>query len=124
VPDPYDSLSPNHDWGPVLLDARAAAKALGVPGDLLDLQVTPGPSGHAEDVEAVGSKGSVALTGSAVRAALGLRSTWFIAGWLALTPPPAPVAFGASLSLSGTVRGVDGVSLEQRMPDGTWQTVA
>ena len=32
VADPYDTLSPYHDWGPVLFDARKAAAALKVPG--------------------------------------------------------------------------------------------
>ena len=30
VADPYDTVSPNHDWGPALRRARAVAKALGL----------------------------------------------------------------------------------------------
>ena len=77
VADPYDTLSPYHDWGPVLFDAGKAAAALKVPGALVSLTLTPGPSGRPASVDAVGTKGDVKLTASAVRAALGLRSTWF-----------------------------------------------
>jgi len=123
VPDPYDTLSPYHDWGPVLLDARKAAKALRVPGELLALEPQPGPSGHAVRVEAVGTRGTVELTGAAVRAALGLRSTWFTAGRLALQAPSQPLAYGASATLTGSVQGVAGVTLEGRAGKGAWTPV-
>lgn len=123
VDDPYDTLSPYHDWGPVVIDARTAARALKVPGDLLRLDLTPGPSGHVQQVDAVGTKGSVEVTGSAVRTALGLRSTWFGVGWLALTPPPEAVPYGGSATLSGTARGVGAVTLEAKATNGTWQPV-
>jgi len=122
VDDPYDTLSPYHDWGPVLVDARKAARALKVPGDLVALQPTPGPSGHVTQVDAVGSKGDVRLTGGDVRSVLGLRSTWFTVGWLALVPPAAAVPYGGAATLTGTVRGLTSVSLEQRAPGGSWQT--
>jgi hypothetical protein len=124
VADPYDTLSPYHDWGPVLLDARKAGRALKVPGELLSLALSPGPSGRVASVNAVGSKGELELTGSAVRSALDLRSTWFTVGWLALTPPAVPLAYGGSASLTGVARGIDGVSLEAKGTDGTWQTVS
>jgi hypothetical protein len=75
-------------------------------------------------VDAIGSKGEVKLTGSAVRTALGLRSTWFSVGWLVLTPPAVPLTYGGTASLAGVARGVDGVSLEAKATDGTWQTVS
>jgi SpoIID/LytB domain protein len=123
VDDPYDTLSPYHDWGPVVIDARKAARALKVPGDLLQLELTPGPSGHVQQVDAVGSKGSVQVTGTAVRTALALRSSWFSVGWLALTAPPEPVPYGGAATLSGTARGLGAVTLEQKAADGAWQTV-
>jgi stage II sporulation protein D len=124
VADPYDTLSPYHDWGPVLIDARKAGRALKVPGGLLSLALTPGPSGRVASVDAVGTKGAVTLTASDVRAALGLRSTWFSVGWLALTPPAVPLSYGGATSLAGVARGVQGVSLEAKGADGTWQTVS
>jgi stage II sporulation protein D len=124
VDDPYDTLSPYHDWGPTLVDARKAARALKVPGDLVAFNPVVGPSGHVAQVDAVGTKGSVKVSGSTVRSALGLRSTWFTPGWLALTPPAEPVAYGGSGTLTGTVRGVGAVTLEQKGPSGAWQSVA
>jgi stage II sporulation protein D len=124
VDDPYDTLSPYHDWGPVLVDARKAARALKVPGDLVAFNPAAGPSGHVTQVDAVGTKGDVKVSGSAVRSVLGLRSTWFTAGWIALTPPVEPVAYGGSATLTGTVRGVGPVTLEQKAPNGSWQSVS
>ena len=40
VPDPYDTSSPYHTWGPVVVPATAAAKILGVPG-LTALRTVP-----------------------------------------------------------------------------------
>ena len=124
VPDPYDTYSPYHDWGPVLYDARAVAKAVGLPGQtLVDLQATAGPSGHVARVTAVGSTSQVALTGNALRTDLGLRSSWFAVGWLALDPPVAPVAFGGNVTLSGVARGAGAVTLEARPAGADWQTL-
>jgi stage II sporulation protein D len=123
VPDPYDTLSPYHNWGPVLLDARKAARALKVPGRLVSLNPTLGPSGRVVTLDAVGTKGDVQVKGADVRTALGLRSTWFTIGELELTPPPAPLAYGGG-ALTGVASGADPVSLEAKAPDGTWQTVS
>jgi len=122
VPDPYDTYSPYHDWGPVLFDARAVAKAVGLPGQqLVDLQMTPDPSGHVANVTAVGSRSQVALTGSALSADLGLRSSWFSVGWLALDPPAAPVTYGGAVTLSGVARNLGPVTLEAKPAGGDWQ---
>ena len=38
VPDPYDTISPYHDWGPVAFTAATVAKKLKLAGPILDLQ--------------------------------------------------------------------------------------
>ena len=124
VADPYDTLSPYHDWGPVLFDAAAVGRMLGATGDLLDLQLTPGPSKHVATVTVVGSEGTKTMTGGAVREALGLRSTWFSVGWLSLDPPAATLVYGTHVTLSGNARGVQGVTLQGMAAGGTWQPVA
>ena len=125
VPDPYDSISPYHDWGPDPLTARRLARALKAPGRLLDVQTLAGPSGRVRSVLATGSRGQVTVTGAELRRALGLRSTWFQVGVLALGPPPAPVTYGTRALLSGTARGVSSVGLQELVePAGSWQTVA
>jgi stage II sporulation protein D len=123
VPDPYDTLSPYHDWGPVLFDAAKVARELKIPGQLVSLGLTPGPSDHVETVDAVGTKGSVKVTSADVRSVLGLRSTWFSVGWLALAAPTPAIAYGGGGKLTGIARGVSGpVTLEQKDAKG-WQQV-
>jgi stage II sporulation protein D len=122
VTDPYDTYSPNHDWGPVLFDATKVAKLLGVAG-LSGMTMTAGPSNHVLSVTASGSGAPATMTGSALEADLGLRSTWFSVGLLAFTPPAAPIGFGGTATLSGTVRGVSDVTIEGRAGGGTWTTV-
>ncbi len=122
VDDPYDTISPYHDWGPVLFNATKVAKAIAVPGQLVSFQLTPGPSEHIQSMVAVGTKGSITLTGPQLRADLGLRSTWFAIGWLALDKPTAAVTAGQPVSLTGLARGVTAVTLEQKTVTG-WQTV-
>ena len=99
-----------------LIDAAAAAKALHLAGPLIDLTPTPGPSGHDATVTAVGPTTRTTLTGTDVRLALGLRSTWFQVGWLTLVPPPAPVVYGRQGTLDGIARGLAGVTLEAKTP--------
>ena len=123
VSDPYDTLAPNHDWGPVLFDTRQVGKALKLSGGLVDLRATAGPSGHVATVTAVGASGETTATGSAIRALLGLRSTWFSVGWLELDPPPR-AAYGVPTELTGVARGTTGVTLEGMPAGGTWQSVA
>jgi stage II sporulation protein D len=122
VPDPYDTLSPYHDWGPVLFDARKLGKALKVGAGLVSLDTIRDPSGHVTKVTAVGPAGEVSSDGASIRFLLGLRSTAFTVGFLALQPP-AKVAFGADAQLDGTARGVGAVTLEARPKGRSWQTV-
>ena len=124
VDDPYDTVSPNHDWGPMLFDARKVAKALKVKGDLLDLRATDGPSGHVVTVIATGPTRAVNATGTDMRTLLGLRSTMFSLGWLALDPPTAEAGYGVLTQLTGIARDTGPVVLQARKPDGSWETVA
>src|SRR5581483_9852812 len=68
---------------------------------------------------------SLSVPGTKVRDAAGLRSTWFNVGLLALTPPQpvAPVTYGTKIVLASVVRGLQGVTLEQRPFGGSWQAV-
>jgi stage II sporulation protein D len=124
VPDPYDTISPYHNWGPYRFSARKLAKALKSPGKLLDVQTTAGASGRVQQVVATGAKGDSTVTGTDVRSALGLRSTWFQVGVLSLAAPAAPVTYGTSAALTGTARGVPSVDLEEQAAGGSWETVS
>ena len=119
VPDPYDSISPYHDWGPTTLSATQLAKALKARGRLLDVQMTVSPSERVTDTTTIGDKGESTMTGTDVRAALGLRSTWFRIGVLALDRSREGVPYGSPVTLTGLGRGLADLRLEQRPADAT-----
>jgi stage II sporulation protein D len=115
VADPYDTLSPYHDWGPVLFDAAAVAKQLKLAAPIADLQTTTGPSGRVKSLTVVSDdESAVTATGNQVRSALELRSTWFSPALLQLLPKAKTMTYGGALSLTGRARGVDAVSLEAK----------
>ena len=79
VDDPYDSLSPYHDWEVTLTDAEIERK-LGsrVPGDFVSIRVVSRTAtDRAGTVRVTGSDGERDFPASEIRFALGLRSTWF-----------------------------------------------
>ena len=119
VSDPYDSISPYHDWRPLAFTAAGAARKLGVPG-LVDLVATTNRSLRAASVTATGSRGKTRLDPATVEARLGLRSTWFRIGVLRLDPVAKAVKPRALLRLTGLVRGVPGTVLERRVGRGRW----
>jgi SpoIID/LytB domain protein len=77
VPDPYDTQSPYHRWQ-VRFSSRRLDRALGAPGSFKRLKVLQrGVSPRVVRARVIGSTGSRVVTGPQVRAALGLRDTWF-----------------------------------------------
>lgn len=126
VKDPYDTVSPYHAWGPVPVTGKDLATALGLTGKPVDARVTRNGSKRVAQLHvallAHGSQTDASATGNAVAAALSLRSAWFSIGVLSLLPPSPHVAVspGTTVTLSGTVRGVKNVVLEQRPAGGAW----
>jgi stage II sporulation protein D len=123
VDDPYDTISPHHQWGPFVVAPRRLARVLGVRGRLLDVRTTVGSSGRVRTVTADGSQGESSVTGADVRRALSLQSTWFKIGVLSLAQPPGAVTFGAPVSLSGVARSLPAVRLDQRQAGSAWRQV-
>lgn len=79
VADPYDRLSPWHNWTVTLPTADVEAR-LGplLLGSLQGIRVVErNSSGRAARVEIQGSGGTTEASGTQIRTALGLRSTWF-----------------------------------------------
>ena len=79
VDDPFDQLSPYHDWSVALTEQEVAEK-LGdlVPGNFVELLVTvTTPSGRAAKVRITGTGGQREVPASTIRTKLDLRSTWF-----------------------------------------------
>jgi stage II sporulation protein D len=131
VADPYDVISPYHDWGPVPVTAKTIAKTLKVQGTIMAASTTLNASGRVGLLDLLTQTPistvptDTAVPAAKVQAALGLRSTWFDVGILSLAAPVAstPIPFGSSIALTGLVRGVDDVTLEQRTSAGPWQSV-
>jgi SpoIID/LytB domain protein len=124
VPDPYDTASPHHVWGPFAFTAKKLVSTFKVPGRLLDARVAVNPSQRVDTVTFVGSNGEVSVPGADVRTKLKLRSTWFRVGVLSLDPPAAPVEFGGQAKLTGLVRGSNKATLEQRVSGQVWEPAA
>jgi len=126
VADPYDTISPYHDWGPVAVTAQAIAKALKVDGPITDATTTANAAGRVGSIDLVTPVEPVTVPGTQLRTALALRSTWYTLGVMSLSGPVpnTPLTYGTPTTLTGTVRGVTGVTLEQRPTGGAWEAVA
>jgi SpoIID/LytB domain protein len=124
VPDPYDTASPHHVWGPFSFATARLRKALDVRGRLLDLRTTLDGSGRVDAVIAVGTEGESSVQATELRRLLGLRSTWFQLGALALDPAAGPLVYGSSGTLTGLARALTGVTLEQRAGSTLWEEAA
>jgi SpoIID/LytB domain protein len=122
VPDPYDTLSPYHNWGPLRFSGAAIAKRFHVPGGVVDFRANVSASGRVRTITFVGTNGEKTVAGSTIRTALGLRSTWFHFGLLSLTPP-GTVTYGSSVTLAGAARGAPKVYLEARAFGGKWKSL-
>jgi stage II sporulation protein D len=128
VPDPYDVISPFHDWGPVPVTASTLAKKLKLKGTITDATTTLNASGRVAALDVFAQQAfspvptSTLVQSSTVAGVLGLRSTWFGIGLMWLAPPPtgAVITYGSSVQLSGKIRGLSGVALEQRSASGPW----
>jgi stage II sporulation protein D len=123
VADPYDSISPHHDWGPFVFTGTKLAKLLKMKGRVVDLQPEVNASGRIKVLNVVGTKGTLAVPGAELRRKLGLRSTWFSIGVLSLSAPPEPVVFGGRAKLTGLARGLPQAAL-QAQQGNTWTDVA
>ena len=119
-PDPYDSASPWHNWGPVVFTGAQVSKAFHVPGVT---DVTPVPANsHARQLVLTTADGTQKTIGAGfLRGSLNLRSTYVTIGLLSLSRPAGFAAPGATVALSGKVRAVKGpVVLEQSTGAGVW----
>jgi stage II sporulation protein D len=78
VDDPYDTLSPYHDWTARFTAGQARKRLRSVTlGALKGLKVaTRTPSGRAASVTVLGSGGDQTVSAATIRTLLELRSTW------------------------------------------------
>jgi stage II sporulation protein D len=122
VPDPYDSISPHHTWGPVAFTGAALAKQLKMKGRIMDIQSELNSSGRVKMLTIVGSQGTLEIPGTAVRQRLKMQSTWFTVGVLSLSAPATTVVYGSRAQLTGIARGLPGATLQQ-LDGSTWKSV-
>jgi stage II sporulation protein D len=125
VPDPYDTLSPYHHWGPFRYSATGFKSALGSyapAGALLDARVARNASSRVSSVTFQSSGGTSSASGGAVQSRLGLRSSWFSIAVLRLYGKSATTA-GSPVTLNGLARGFAKVRFERRVGSGAWQLV-
>ncbi len=124
VPDPYDGLSKHHRWGPFRLTPAEVGKKLGL-GPVRDLVVARGPSGRVTELKVKLRTGTRTMLSDDFRRALDLRSTWFSVRVLELDAAPGRGLASKELPtvLTGFVRGLGKVRLEQQVNGGTWKTV-
>jgi stage II sporulation protein D len=126
VKDPYDGISPYHTWGPLPVTGKDLAAALGLSRKPVDATVTRNSSKRVAQLDvttlAHGTENHATSSGGSVAAALNLRSTWFSVGVLSLLPPAPNIAVsaGTTVTLTGTVRGVKNVALQERPNGGVW----
>jgi SpoIID/LytB domain protein len=78
VRDPYDTISPYHDWGPVPVTGKTLGSAVGAVGRVVDATVKRNSSRRAKTLKVTslshGSQLTATVGGSAVTSALGLSS--------------------------------------------------
>jgi stage II sporulation protein D len=124
VDDPYDTYSPNHDWGPYAYSASRFGAMLGVGGEIQSVKVVRDSSERASSVRLRLDSGQVStLSGEDVTRALGLKSTWFSIGQLALTTSSSRVLYGQSIRVVARAIDASPAVLQQRASDGSWKTV-
>jgi SpoIID/LytB domain protein len=127
VDDPYDTISPYHNWGPVPVTGKTLDHAVGVAGRVTDVVLERNASRRVKTVTitslARGATDTASVAGAAAQSGLGLRSTWFSVGVLSLQPPAPnpPLPSGTRVVLTGVVRGVRGVFVQERTRGTAWK---
>ena len=123
-PDPWDILSPYHQWGPIVIGARTIQSKLGVQNRVIDASGVPTPSGRLRSVTFQTIAGPTSVPATLVRTALGLRSTWMSIGVLRLDRPPDQAVYGTPLQFSGVARGLQSPVLSSSADGVAWKPVS
>jgi SpoIID/LytB domain protein len=118
-PSPYETTSPHFSW-PALVVRPGRVRELRGARDLL---VDRNSSGRVTAVVVRRARGAKRIGGDQFRRALGLRSSWFQLGVLALDEPREAATYGSEIRLRGVARGLRG-PVVQRLEQGRWRQVA
>jgi stage II sporulation protein D len=124
VPDPYDSYSPHHDWGPFDFTASQLAARLGLGSAVESVQVQRNESWRPESVDFhLASGGVVSRSAAGVARALHLLSAWFSIGQLQLSTSSTHLLYGSRVTVAARAPNVEDAVLQQRSADGGWRAV-
>jgi stage II sporulation protein D len=124
VPDPYDTYSPHHAWGPYNFTSTRLAESLGLGSAVESVRVQRDGSLRAESVVFHLASGAVVSRSAAqVAKALHLLSTWFSVGQLQLSTSSSHVLYGSTVTLAARAANVKDVVLQQRSRNGAWLAV-
>lgn len=124
VPDPYDTYSPHHDWGPFGFSGSRLAARLGLGSAIESAHVQQNDSARAASVLFhLASGADVTKSGAAIMRALHLQSTWFSIGDLQLSASRTRVLYGNGVTVTARAANVKGALLQEQSPTGVWHTV-
>lgn len=125
VPDPYDSYSPHHDWGPFAVSPTTLAARLGATSAVTSLHLVRDTGYRVTQVQASLASGATAhWSGEQVAKALHLQSNWFTVGELSLDPSAPRVLYGHKVRLVARAAGVGMALLQARRGSGSaWRTM-
>jgi stage II sporulation protein D len=124
VPDPYDTYSPHHDWGPYNFSSTRLAASLGLGSPVESVTVQRDGSFRAESVVfQLASGRAVSRSAAQVTSALHLLSTWFSIGQLQLSTSSTRVLYGSAVTVAARAANVKDAVLQQRSGDGAWLAV-
>jgi stage II sporulation protein D len=124
VPDPYDTYSPHHDWGPYQLSGARLAARLGLGSPVEWLRVQRNEAWRVDSVDFRLASGRLATrSGAQIARALHLLSTWFSVGQLQLSASNTRVQYGDAVTIAARAPNVKGALLLQRIGTGAWRTL-
>jgi stage II sporulation protein D len=122
VPDPYDTYSPHHDWGPYESSATQLAGRLGLGSAIESVSVHRNAAFRVESVTfRLASGAAVSRSGAQVARALHLLSTWFSVGELQLSTSTTRVLYGGRVSVGARAVNLKGALLQERSGTGAWR---
>ncbi|MGH3052120.1 MAG: SpoIID/LytB domain-containing protein [Gaiellaceae bacterium] len=121
VDDPYDVISPHHNWELAPMGARALGRKLQT-GAPRDLSIVRNASDRVKSLTVTNRAGiQTTLSGATVRFRLDLRSTWFTISRLAIAANPTTSVCRRRVTLSVAANGLRRVALEQQpVTGGAW----
>ena len=124
VPDPYDTYSPRHNWGPYNFSSTRLAGQLGLGSAIESAQVQRDSSQRAQSVVFRLASGAVVRRSAAgVARSLHLLSTWFSIGQLQLSVSSSHVLYGSHITLAARAANVQDAVLQQRTSTGAWMAL-